>query len=77
MGMEGWQKLEARDDQDLGHAVSRATALDGQRSGKTAVCRLPYAERGCSSRQERAKRGATHPVIRHLHFENISSSLLG
>ena len=54
MGMEGWRKLEARDDkalgrddQDLGHAVSRATALDGQgRTGKVAVCRLPYAEKG-------------------------------
>ena len=48
MGMEGWRKLEARDDgalgrddQDLGHAVSRATAFEGQGSGKTAFCRSP------------------------------------
>ena len=52
MGMEGWRKLEARDDkalerddQDLGHAVSRVMALDGKgRIAMTAVCRLPYAE---------------------------------
>ena len=71
MGMEGWRKLEARDeealgrdDQDVGCAVSIATALDGHGSGKTAGLSFAIrAKRGCSSRQERAKRGATHPII--------------
>ena len=66
MVMEGWRKLEARDDKALGRDDQDMLCLGLRHSTAKEVERQQFVlchKRGRSSRQERAKSGARHPLI--------------